>query len=371
MKDKYAGGLKFLNLSRIAKINALSHFRRCLFDDARNSKAWFLVGRCLEDLGRDHEALRAYKTCRRFGHLKAEYKDHFDVSRFAIRGLEVELEISHLKSGYTHLVHAAHSNKLSMFEKYLTSGEDIDQSDQYGGTPLCAAATHGHLEIVMSAIKAKADINKANSLGRTPLMLACQGNHVEVASYLLECGADIQVKDRERHTALWGAIFSAGSVSLCKLLLDHGASPQEEYDNGEDPLLLACAYGRAPIIELLLTLNPDIHAKNGQGNSPLALVVSGGNVVLAEKLLQLGADVNATNEYGHTALMQAVSDNSLPMIELLVQAGAFIDAETSYGETPLGNAQKLLSQGERSAKYYLGKEIEEILKKGKTMNGGT
>jgi ankyrin repeat protein len=59
-----------------------------------------------------------------------------------------------------------------------------------GTTPLFAASSEGHLDIVTALITADADVNKAKANGVTPLLTASYSGQLEIVTALAGAGAD-------------------------------------------------------------------------------------------------------------------------------------------------------------------------------------
>lgn len=72
----------------------------------------------------------------------------------------------------------------------LQKGANPNLRDGRGNTPLLAAVTGGHTELVPLLIAGKANVNLGNSAGETPLILAVQRRDVAMARALLAAGAD-------------------------------------------------------------------------------------------------------------------------------------------------------------------------------------
>ncbi|KAJ1474209.1 ankyrin repeat-containing domain protein, partial [Baffinella frigidus] len=62
---------------------------------------------------------------------------------------------------------------------------------------LISAAGDGKLEEVRTLIRAGADINEKDEFGSTPLHAAARHKHLEVVRILLGAGADKNAKDEE------------------------------------------------------------------------------------------------------------------------------------------------------------------------------
>lgn len=74
-------------------------------------------------------------------------------------------------------------------------------------TPLVAAVTNGHIEVVRVLLKVGADINEIDPFsGTTSLVFALVHNKPDIAQLLLDSGADVSVRDYDDGTALDVAI---------------------------------------------------------------------------------------------------------------------------------------------------------------------
>ena len=57
-------------------------------------------------------------------------------------------------------------------ELIAAGGVDINESGEYGNTPLHRASYYGHFEAVESFIRAKADVRIKNMFGKAPVDIA-------------------------------------------------------------------------------------------------------------------------------------------------------------------------------------------------------
>ena len=146
-------------------------------------------------------------------------------------------------------VHAAasagHANILSLL---IEHGADVDSQDMYNLTPLCSASANARLEAGQILLNHGADID-VRSLVHTPLTYAIRGN-IEFARMLLERGALIDVRTYEGWTALHYAANS-NKVEFVRLLLEHGADVNARDEYGDTPSKLASRCGHHEIVRLL------------------------------------------------------------------------------------------------------------------------
>ncbi|QDV21307.1 Ankyrin repeat protein [Gimesia panareensis] len=100
-------------------------------------------------------------------------------------------------------------------------------------TLLHAAAYDGQLSIVQKLISLGADLNVREISGRTPLHHAANHGHINVIDALVTAGANLEARDNTGYTPLmWAKISRAGSTEqkgdLVKKLLELGAREQAE-----------------------------------------------------------------------------------------------------------------------------------------------
>ena len=92
--------------------------------------------------------------------------------------------------GCTPLIIAARSGQKRMVDFLISvEGLNIDEQDNLGYTALASAARNGHTEIVTTLIAAGADFNIRDHNGKSPLMLAAYNGYTETAKVLKAAGA--------------------------------------------------------------------------------------------------------------------------------------------------------------------------------------
>jgi uncharacterized protein len=237
--------------------------------------------------------------------------------------------------GLTALILAAREGDIESAKLLLNAGADVNQTTEYGWTPLLTATNNRHYALAIYLVEHGADVNKANKGGWTPLYLATDNrnieggdfpvhkpdlDHLEYIKVLLNHGADpnARVKDntltRTIFTMQW--FFEAGAtafvraaqssdVDLLKLLLAHGADPNLATDFGDTALTAAAGIGWVEGVTY------EHSAKH--------------NFEAIQLLLDLGLDPNAQNKDGRTPLMGAAMKGRNEIVQLLVDHGAKLD----------------------------------------------
>ena len=238
--------------------------------------------------------------------------------------------------GLTALVFAAREGDLESARALLDAGASINQTTEYGWTPLLTAVNNRNYALAALLVERGADVNLTNKGGWTPLYLATDNRNIEGGDYpvpkpdldhldiirrLLEKGANPNARIRDNTltrtiftmqwffkdgaTALVRAAQSS-DTALMKLLLEYGADPFIATANGDTALTAAGGIGWVEGVT---------YERSPQEN-----------VEAIGMLLDLGLDPNAGNHEGRTALMGAALKGRNAAVQLLVDRGARLDA---------------------------------------------
>ena len=141
---------------------------------------------------------------------------------------------------------------------WLRTGATVGLEDRDGWTALMKAAENGHADIVALLLAQGASVNNQDSTGGwSALMKSSERGHLEVVRMLLDAGALIDQRDWGGFTALMKSAWM-NHIAVMRLLLDHEADiDAQDTLFGVTALMVACVYGRAPLVELLLERGAD------------------------------------------------------------------------------------------------------------------
>ncbi|GAU98765.1 hypothetical protein RvY_09868 [Ramazzottius varieornatus] len=304
------------------------------------------------------------------------------------------------KIGWT-AVHAATDMGLHETVKLLLKNNArIDVFDDQGKAALHIAAENGFVEILDLLLRSKAFVNSKTRSGFSALHLATMKGHTEMIHLLVEKHhAAVDVMSMLRQTPLHLAA-KYKQPAIFQLLLQLGADPNIQDQNGQTPLFLATALDSVDVVALVLnsdSSNPlmrvdsqglnvaHLAAKNGAAQVmdlllerfPLQVISSQvestemkvvhfaaaeGHGEVLGKLVDAGASVSDEDKDGMNAVMHAAKNGHLTVLDVLQDRVSWNGRSIKTGLTALhlaafwGEAetvQELLTKvapGEKTAK---------------------
>ena len=267
----------------------------------------------------------------------------------------------------TPLHFAARHGQAEIASILLESGASLENQNEYGWTPLHIASLYWHANVMGLMLGAGANCNVRDIDDYTALGLACEyGNHPAVrmlltksecdtnsyrrdlmkplsvasmrgflrcAQLLLEKGATMEVQETETWTPLYLAAVNS-HIELCKLLLQHGASPNDVIDG--DPILLSIVFNQnLEIVKLLIENGADIEATGGHNRTALTEASRIGHKTLVAYLIECGANVYHESSSGWTPTHFAARNGHTEILQLLYTSGVDLQRPESTGWTPL------------------------------------
>jgi len=231
--------------------------------------------------------------------------------------------------GTTPLHWAVYQLDTELTSELLARGARPDVRNAYGSSPLAEAVKVANLALVELLLDAGADVESPNADGQTALMLAARAGSIDVARALVERGADVDVTESWRgQTPLMWAVDVA-FPALVELLLEHGADvsrraeandwraqvtsePRAQYrpTGGLTALLYAARSGCTRCVDAILDAGADVNRPNPDGVTPLMIAIDNFAFDTARVLLERGANPHLWDWWGRTALYIAVDMSS-------------------------------------------------------------
>jgi ankyrin repeat protein len=238
--------------------------------------------------------------------------------------------------GLTALVFAAREGDVESARALLDGGARVNQTTEYGWTPLLTAINNRNYALAQLLIDRGADVNMPNKGGWTPLYIATDNRNIE--------GGDYPVPKPD-----------LDHLEIIRSLLRHGANPNARirentltrtiftmqwfFEDGATPFIRAAQSSDTELMKVLLEYKADPFLATANGDT--ALTAAGGigwvegvtyerspqeNVEAIRLLLDLGLDPNGANNEGRTPLMGAALKGRNGAVQLLVDRGAKLDA---------------------------------------------
>lgn len=176
--------------------------------------------------------------------------------------------------GVTTLLQASHRGMTevvaALLEKHSKTKERnyIDEPSEEGVTPLIAACSEGHKEVVDLLIKAGADVNAKDKDATNALMAAAARGQKDVVQSLLNAKCDINAQNSDGHTALMFAYNGKNQVqTLFERYDQYIGDDQETDDGGTGPVIQKALESHIALVDLLLKKGADPSLKDKQGNT--------------------------------------------------------------------------------------------------------
>lgn len=258
------------------------------------------------------------------------------------------------------LIEAAKANDFEKVKELLDQAEDVNVKDEayYGQTAISWAAELGLLEVFKLLYEHGARLDILDVDGNSPVFWAMNKEYVNVIEYLLanikeedishkycagrsmlfvatEYGSaedvkrfvssDSNVRDDDGLTPLmFAALYSRNAVSNAAALLEAGANPLLEDDEGRTAIYYACQRGKAELAKLLLDRVDGSFDVDGRGPEarPLIEAAKQGDVTMIQLLLERGPQLEFPDEQGKTPLYWAAKNGHIENICALIDAGA-------------------------------------------------
>lgn len=186
----------------------------------------------------------------------------------------------------------------------------INYAQKNGTTPLAAALSCNvsNKAILKLLLNLGADPNQIvdNKTKCTPIMMLLDGwylqERISMAKILLEGGADPDKRNDRGENALSWAIAHEASLNYVKMLIRHGANVNVPIYSADDKcfysaLSWAVKMGSSSIAKVLLQNGADPNVQDEEGRTPLFEIGCHREIKL---LLDYGADPDHRNKFGNT-----------------------------------------------------------------------
>lgn len=110
---------------------------------------------------------------------------------------------------------------------------------------------------------------------------------------------------RDQGASFLASVIQGDSVEVMSLLKSNPKLVWSKGNGGITCLHAAAYSGRTILVEILLTVKPDVNARDEMGDTPLHYAAANDSGAAADLLLKHGAVVNARDDNGETPLKRA------------------------------------------------------------------
>uniref|UniRef100_A0A674CCH2 Ankyrin-2-like n=1 Tax=Salmo trutta TaxID=8032 RepID=A0A674CCH2_SALTR len=232
-------------------------------------------------------------------------------------------------NGYTPLHISAREGQVDVASVLLEAGASHSLATKKGFTPLHVASKYGSLDVTKLLLQKRAPPDSAGKNGYTPLHIAAKKNQMDIVVVLLQYGAETNILTKQGVTPLHLA-SQEGHADMAALLIEKGTQVNVPTKVWRTFISFEC-----------FDTNCDLPLSLQLGYTPLIVACHYGNAKMVNFLLQNGASVNAKTKNGYTPLHQAAQQGNTHIINLLLQNGAKPNNITANGNTALAIARRL------------------------------
>lgn len=308
------------------------------------------------------------------------------------------------RSNAVHSLHeAAATGDVRAAKDRLAEGDDMEQRDELGRTPLFIAAQEQQQAIVELLLNSGADLIAYDATGRCALdfyknsestpeeknilrALECRENAIaaitqgdidalekcltsglnpnsrhksqyllqyaidkgdpKAVEALLRVGATPNIRYADGKSTLHIAA-GRGLAEIAKLLADKGADPMAKARNGAYPLHEAIWFGKTNVLRVLLPLYKNDNFSppcTGSGGLPVVMAISMRRTEALREFLEQGLQVNDPRFAQEPLLTCAVRARNIDAVRLLLEAGADRSARDKEGKQAIDYADESVKE---------------------------
>jgi ankyrin repeat protein len=180
----------------------------------------------------------------------------------------------------------------------------------------------GLVTVIDRLLDAGDDVNASRANTDIPLIMAARNGRTDAVRRLLNAGSDPHGRGAKEMTAL----HVAENAEITGLLLKAGAIPDARDKDGETPLFSAARAGRLDQIRLLVDANAEVDLVNDKNEAALVQAAQRGAIDVVDYLLDAGAKPSLPGQRGPSFASVARRNASLRTYMTARAARGCIDA---------------------------------------------
>ncbi|GAB4392824.1 MAG: hypothetical protein Tsb005_08480 [Gammaproteobacteria bacterium] len=271
--------------------------------------------------------------------------------------LEQDPNLLQAKTPLTYLASLKFSQRFSTAKYLITKGADVNETSKFGLNRLFAFViqanhdavkyllTHAEVEVNPQVTENKlSKFHPSLAQGATPLHYAAAQGLVEILETLLTHHANPNILTSDYHITPLAEAINSGHTACARLLLKHGADPNQTNKYSMTPLVYAALANNLDSAKVLLEhtqppvdINVSINYEGtydlvtmARGYTALHLAVLRNNFEMVELLVNphnkqaSTIEIDKASEQGITALYLAAQQNNDAIVTLLLAKGADI-----------------------------------------------
>ena len=311
-----------LLLSAGADVNARDDQQQSVLDLALDDSI-----RMVELLVENGVNLEARDSKGRTALLKAVRKQHCAarVETLIRHGADIHAK----DTGGCTVLHHLHSSNISILQRFLELGVDVNTRDASGARPLDIAVRDRNNERIELLLDSEA-ITGEREAGRTILHDLYRPTD-SIVQRLLERGGDLNARNDSGATPLDLAVRESDNVKYELLYMlggIHGA-------RSTPPLTEAADRCNPELVHFLLGVGSDPNLLGFSQKSAISSAVKVRHKGIVSALLEAGANPNPKDESAMSPLARAILNKDRYIAKLLMDAGAVVQPPTSIPYSPL------------------------------------
>jgi ankyrin repeat protein len=232
---------------------------------------------------------------------------------------------------------AIERKQYSILRALAEAGTDLEVLEPYWRrTPVVKAVKLQDKEALRVLLQAGASASK-DCVGGPPLHCAAMKGWVEGARLLIEKGASLEQQDCSENTPLLLA-SRMGHFSMVKLLIEAGANPLAMDMVDRTAYDIAVEEKREDITQFLAPLSTGKKPRPKSAVEMLIDAIKKQDARAFRETLASGADANGQDKFGWRPLDRAVAAGSVEFVRRLIEAGADVNRPDAEGGSAMDYA---------------------------------